>query len=69
MALRPAIWIWMASVRPASGEALLAVLKAMGAPVASSGRCPFRHTGKQQQYWQQPLEPVIVVWESEDADA
>jgi 4-alpha-glucanotransferase len=52
-------------VRPASGEALLAALRALGAPVASFKDVPAAIRTKRLQDWQQPLEPVSVIWGGE----
>ncbi len=52
-------------VRSASSAALLAVLKALGAPVEVMKDVPSALREKQQQYWQQSAEPVLVVWENE----
>jgi len=51
--------------QPASVESLLAVLQALGAPVASLGDVPSAWRERQQALWQRPLEPVTVVWDSE----
>jgi 4-alpha-glucanotransferase len=46
---------------PALEETLLAVLKAMGAPVNSPRDIPSAIREKTQSYWQKPIEPVIIV--------
>ncbi len=52
-------------LRPASRESLLAVLKALGAPVSELDDVPSAIREKQQRHWQQPLEPVIVLWDND----
>ncbi|MDD5703054.1 MAG: 4-alpha-glucanotransferase, partial [Dehalococcoidales bacterium] len=47
-------------VQPASDAALLAVLNAVGAPVAKMGDVPSAIRERRRQYWQQVVEPVIV---------
>jgi len=47
----------------ASAEALLAVLKALGAPVEGLQDIPIARRERRQSYWRQPLEPVIVAWD------
>ena len=56
----------LGQVKPASNESLLAVLKAMSAPVNTLSDVPLAVREKEHQYWRQPLEPVIVVWEYEN---
>ncbi|HEX7475813.1 MAG TPA: 4-alpha-glucanotransferase, partial [Dehalococcoidales bacterium] len=51
-------------IRTASPEALLAVLKALGAPVSRIEDVPSTIRAKKQQIWQQPIEPITVVWEN-----
>src|SRR5512136_24583 len=52
-------------VRPASRESLLAALRALGAPVINLQDVPGAIRAKNLQYWQQPLDPVLVAWEDE----
>jgi len=47
-----------------SVEALLVVLRSMGAPVETLRDVPSALRQRQQAQWQQPLEPVTVAWES-----
>ncbi len=47
-------------LRPASTDSLLAVLKAMGAPVSTLQDVPSALREKRLQLWQRPLEPVTV---------
>ena len=47
----------------ASADNLLAVLQALGAPVASLSDVPSAIRGRRQALRQQVLEPVIVVWD------
>jgi 4-alpha-glucanotransferase len=49
----------------ASVEALLAVLKSLGAPVATLRDVPSAWRDRQQELWQRLLEPVAVVWDNE----
>src|SRR5512136_479663 len=46
----------------ASPEPLLAVLKALGAPVGGVEDIPGARRELRQSYWMQPLEPVVVAW-------
>ncbi len=52
-------------VRSASREALLAILQAMGASIASVEDVPSAIREKRQEHWRQTLEPVIVIWDNE----
>jgi len=52
----------------ASAETLLAVLKALGAPVGSIEDIPGARRERRQSYWMQPLEPVAVAWEGTPAE-
>ncbi len=52
----------------ASPEALLAVLKALGAPVGSIEDIPGARRERRQSYWMQPLEPVVVAWDGTPAE-
>jgi len=45
-----------------SVESLLAVLQALGAPVASLNEVPSALRERRQAFWQRILEPVTVVW-------
>ena len=47
----------------ASAEALLAVLRALGAPVQSLQDVPAALRERRQTTWQQMLEPVVVAWD------
>lgn len=47
----------------ASPEALLAVLRVLGAPVATIDDVPAAIREYQQAAWRQPLEPVAVTWD------
>jgi 4-alpha-glucanotransferase len=47
----------------ASPEALLAVLKALGAPVESVDDVPDARRERRQSYWRKPMEPVVVAWD------
>lgn len=47
----------------ASAEALLAVLKALGAPVDGMKDIPMARRERRLSYWRQPVEPVVVVWD------
>ncbi len=47
----------------ASGESLLAVLKAFGAPVETGDDVPDARRQWRQSYWRRYLEPVIVAWD------
>ncbi len=49
--------------RQASAEALLAVLRSMGAPVASLADVPSALRQRRQSLWQQVLEPVALAWD------
>jgi len=51
--------------RQASREALLAVLQALGAPLATINDVPSAWRERQQALWQRPLEPVAVAWDGE----
>ncbi|MCJ7791652.1 MAG: 4-alpha-glucanotransferase [Dehalococcoidia bacterium] len=44
-------------------EALLAVLRSLGAPVATIQDVPAAWREQRQALWQQPLEPVTVAWD------
>jgi 4-alpha-glucanotransferase len=52
----------------ASAEALLAVVKALGAPVASIDDIAAARRERRQAYWRRPLEPVVVVWDGASAE-
>jgi 4-alpha-glucanotransferase len=49
----------------ASVESLLAVLRSLGAPVASLQDVPSAWRERQQVLWQRVIEPVIVAWNGE----
>ena len=49
----------------ASEESLLAVLRSLGAPVASLQDVPSAWRERQQVLWQRVIEPVIVAWNGE----
>lgn len=49
--------------RPARAEALLSILKSVGAPVGSFADVPTALRERRQSLWQNPLAPVIVAWE------
>jgi 4-alpha-glucanotransferase len=49
--------------RAASPEALLAVLRVLGAPVQRIEDAPDGLRHRQQQIWQRPLEPIAVAWD------
>lgn len=49
--------------REASSEALLAVLKAFGAPVSTLGDLPRAWRERRLYMWQRLLEPVAVAWD------
>jgi 4-alpha-glucanotransferase len=51
--------------RQASVEALLAVLRSLGAPVLTLNDVPSAWRERQQELWQRPLEPVAVAWDGE----
>ena len=51
--------------RGASVESLLAVLRALGAPVANLQDVPSAWREHQQALWERRLEPVVVAWEGE----
>jgi len=51
--------------RQASGEALLAVLQALGAPVATLQDVPSVWREQQEVRFKRPLEPVTVAWDGE----
>ena len=48
--------------RRASNEALLAVLRVLGAPVASPGDVPSALRERRQAIWRRVLPPVVVAW-------
>ncbi|MDO9066626.1 MAG: 4-alpha-glucanotransferase, partial [Chloroflexota bacterium] len=48
--------------KQASAESLLAALKALGAPLESSGDVASAWREKQKDTWQRPVEPVSVAW-------
>jgi 4-alpha-glucanotransferase len=48
--------------KPAPVESLLAVLRALGAPVASLNDVPSALRERRQAIWQRPLEPVTIAW-------
>lgn len=48
---------------PASTESLLAVLRSLGAPVASFQDLPAALRERRQALWRRPLEPVAVAWD------
>ncbi len=54
--------------RWASSEALLEVLRAMGAPVGGLRDVPFAFRERRQSLWQRICEPVVVVWEGKPAE-
>ncbi|MDH5695061.1 MAG: 4-alpha-glucanotransferase [Dehalococcoidia bacterium] len=49
----------------ASAEALLAVIRSLGAPVETISDVPSAWREQRQVRWQQPLEPVAVAWAGE----
>jgi len=49
----------------ASAESLLAVLRSLGAPIATLQDAPSAWRERQQALWQHPLEPVVVAWNNE----
>lgn len=49
--------------RRASMEALLATLRALGAPILSPDDITSAWRERRQSLWQRPLEPVVVSWE------
>ena len=49
----------------ASAESLLAVLRAMAAPVETPADAPAAIDAYAQQRWSTPLEPVLIAWEGE----
>ncbi|MCS7206741.1 MAG: 4-alpha-glucanotransferase [Dehalococcoidia bacterium] len=49
--------------RFASPEALLAVLRALGAPLATLNDLPSALRQRRQDLWRQTVEPVVVAWE------
>jgi len=51
--------------RRASVEALLAVLKSLGAPLVTLNDVPSAWRQRRQELWQRPLEPVAVAWAGE----
>ena len=51
----------------ASREALLAVLKSLGAPLGSLAEVPSALRERRQALWKRPLEPVAVTWEGQPA--
>ncbi|MEE8471138.1 MAG: 4-alpha-glucanotransferase [Dehalococcoidia bacterium] len=56
----------MASRRQeASVDALLAVLRSLGAPITTPEDAPVALRARQQALWQQLLEPVVVAWEGQ----
>ena len=52
----------------ASAEALLAVLKALGAPLDTMVDIPGARRERRESYWRQPLEPVVVAWDGTPAE-
>lgn len=50
-------------VREPSREALLAVLKELGAPLQSVKDAPAALAGRQEELWSRVLEPVVVLWQ------
>ncbi|MBN2099599.1 MAG: 4-alpha-glucanotransferase [Dehalococcoidia bacterium] len=52
----------------ASPEALLAVLKALGAPVEGSEDISAARRERRLSYWRQPLDPVVVSWDGAPTD-
>jgi 4-alpha-glucanotransferase len=55
----------ISQTRSASVESLLAVLKALGAPLSGLSDVPAAIKEKRQQQWLEPLEPVMVVPDNE----
>ncbi len=53
----------------ASPEALLAVLKALGAPIEGFGDLDSARREKRQNHWRRPLEPALVAWNGEAGEA
>lgn len=49
----------------AAPEALLAALRALGAPVVSAGDTAAAMRARQRELWEWRLEPVLVAWEGE----
>ncbi len=48
--------------RPTSVDALLIILKALGAPLERLEDVPSALRARRKELWQRPLEPVTVVW-------
>jgi len=48
--------------RPSSVDALLSILKALGAPLERLEDVPSALRERRKELWQRPLEPVIVAW-------
>ncbi len=48
--------------RPASADALLAILKALGVPLEKLEDVPSALRERRKELWQRPLEPVTVAW-------
>ena len=51
----------------ASTESLLAILRSLGAPIATLQDVPMAHRERRQAMWQRLLEPVTVAWDGEPA--
>lgn len=55
--------------REATPRALLAALRALGAPVGGAADCAGAIRERRAGWWQDLCEPVIVVWQGEPAEA
>lgn len=49
--------------RRATVEALLRVVRALGAPVATLGDVPAALRERRQQAWRNPIEPILLAWQ------
>jgi 4-alpha-glucanotransferase len=63
--IQPAYYDMERHRHQASVEALLLVLRSLGAPVASLQDVPSAWRERWQAVWQRPLEPVAVAWDGE----
>src|SRR5690242_12408039 len=52
---------------PASPEGLVAILRALGAPIDGLGDVPSAWRERRQAEWRRPLAPVAVAWDGEPA--
>ena len=55
-------------MREPSREALLAVLKGLGAPLHSVKDAPAAIAGRREELWSRVLEPVVVLWRGRPAE-